>query len=108
MAEDDWHENSHEDVMTVGADLGNGFRPYIRHKSDCTLETGVVRPQGDGEPLGYADALVRLEGEEGGDTFRVETLYERPRNDTKGPAKVTTQAYRSGWDRIFGKPIGKA
>jgi hypothetical protein len=117
MADDDNSSGgSNNDVMKVGPDLGDGFRPYIRHKSDCSMETGWVKPHPDGKPIGDADGLIQLEGREGGDVFNVKTLYERPRHagdvagDKNGPAMVSSPAYRDGWDRIFGNKatVGQA
>lgn len=112
---DDNNDNGN-DLMKVGPDLGNGVRPYIRHKADCSMETGWVKPHADGEPVGYADGLVQLEGRKGDDVFNVRTLYERPRQpgdvagDKNGPAMVSSPAYRDGWDRIFGSKaaVGQA
>lgn len=114
MADDDNDNGGDNDFMKVGPDLGDGFRPYVRHKSDCSMETGWVKPHADGEPIGFADGLVQLEGREGSDVFNVRTLYERPRQadtagEKSGPAMVSSDAFRSGWDRIFGnKTIGQA
>jgi hypothetical protein len=112
MADDD-NDNGGNDFMKVGPDLGEGFRPYVRHKSDCSMETGWVKPHPDGKPIGDADGLIQLEGREDGDVFNVRTLYERVRGDVagdkNGPAMVSSPAYRDGWDRIFGnKTVGQA
>lgn len=112
MADDD-QDCGHKDVMTLGPVLSeNGLRPYIRHKADCTLETGVTRPLEEGESASFADGILQLEPGSHG-TYDVTTLYERPRTtqaEPKGPAKVTTEAFRSGWDRVFGKSatVGQA
>lgn len=117
MADDD-NDNGGggNDFMKVGPEMGNGMRPYIRHKSDCSMETGWVKPHADGEPIGYADGLIELQGREGDDVFNVRTLYERERapqdvaGQKSGPAMVSNNAFRSGWDRIFGNKttVGQA
>lgn len=104
---------SGKDFVALGPDLGDGTRPFFRHRSDHTIETGYSRAVEDGKPINTSEhgSLVRLTPV-GGPIYEVETLYEnRPQEgDAKGPAKVSSDAYRRGWETIFGtkKPVGDA
>lgn len=101
----------HRDVMHLGPELGEGLRPYIRHRSDCAVETGFLKQAGTGrDEASHCDGIVRLTSTEAPDTFEVETLYERSGAGHTGPARVSSPAFREGWDRIFGGPkaVGQA
>jgi len=73
---------------------------------------GFVHPVKDGQALNGAE-LVSLDHIEE-NRFAVTTIYGKPKpcqaTTTPGPAKVTSPAFRSGWDRIFGKKqeVGQA
>ena len=118
MADDDDKGCPNRDVMHLGPDIGNGYHPYVRHKSDHGMETGFItaRKPGNDEAAPPCDGIVRLSHTGPGPTFDVESLYERPAPPTdvagshSGPAMVTTEAYRDGWDRIFGgkQAVGQA
>lgn len=107
------------DVLELGPDLGDGHHPYVRHRPNCTLETGIIKAKqpGNDEAAPRCDGIVRLSHIGPGQVYTVETLYERSRPPTdvaaaqhSGPAMVASDDYRNGWDRIFGspKPIGQA
>ena len=72
----------------MGPDLGGGYNPYVRHRSDCRMECGI----GKRVPKGKGDLSLEHRGP--GPVFSV--------TETNGPAKVATPSYRKGWDRIFG------
>jgi hypothetical protein len=68
----------------------NGICSAIRHHSDHRIEPCFVR----GVPEDQADVELHHRGG---------TVYEvKPKGSPKGPAKVSTRAYRRGWDNIFG------
>lgn len=107
---DDDKKAGHEpaDIVKVGPDLGEGVRPFVRQKGE-EVAAGVLCPMREGQPLNGAD-VVALHPTGEPDAFRVETLYAggkaaapAPAGESKGPAKVTTPAYRQGWDALFGK-----
>src|SRR5580692_6001817 len=97
------------DVMSVGPNLG-GICPFVRHHADHTIETGMARIAGPGEPPSSENSLF-LTHQEGG-LFKVQPMVRggSDTGTTKGPAKVSTPAFREGWDNIFGKktPVGQA
>jgi hypothetical protein len=86
------------DVLRLGPELndGRGSRIFIRHTADHRIQSGVLRPAKDGEPL-MGESIFHLEASGAPGEYRVQDLY-----DGRGPSKVTTPAYRDGWDSIFG------
>lgn len=102
------------DVLRLGPEIGNGYHPFVRHRQGCRVEAGVLKTHkpGNDEAMPPCDGIVRLSKTDGPD-FDVETLYERGQEssaDRSGPAKVVSNAYRSGWDSIFGSKstVGQA
>lgn len=79
----------------------SGYSFCVRTRED-KAELGLVKRLKEGEPI--HGEVVRLRGE--APVFDVESTGV----DTSGPPKVTTPAYRQGWDRIFGgeMPVGEA
>jgi hypothetical protein len=101
-----------EDVVFVhsAAPGGEGLR-VIRKRED-TLEIGEIRAAKEGQPL-HGD-LVRLKPRAESDRlFDVEVLVSREETQRAlpahaapahpGPAQVATNAYRDGWEAIFGR-----
>lgn len=95
------HDHDHVQVVatTPGGDLlgvrcNHGEREIVQ-----------LRRTQDGQPI--QGELMRLRKPEGESTpaghYNVESLYKRPDSPAPaGPSKVATDAYRSGWDTIFG------
>ncbi len=82
----------------MGPSLSNGVRPFVRHRSDCSTETGFVKRVQEGEPIYDGAMLLEPRNNEPG-AFNVRGTYQ---SNQSGPPKVTTNEYRDGWDRIFG------
>jgi hypothetical protein len=97
-----------EDVLFMGPPLNNGLSPFLRHRSDCSTETGLARVVREGEPL-HNRALLLERRKDSPGTFNVRGTYS-PDSSQSGPPKVATPEYRTGWDRIFGgsPTIGQA
>ena len=89
------------DVLLQGPDLGDGSRPFVRHRADCSVVSGVLRPLQHGKPIGDGVVLVKPR-EDGTSLCDVVEVPLPERTGSKGPCKVTTSAFRDGWDRIFG------
>lgn len=86
------------------SESGDGYR--VIRKRDDSIELGEIRAVQEGKPL--QGDLVKLSPRAGNDRlFDVEVLVKReelpggvaPRS---GPAQVATDAYRAGWEAIFG------
>ncbi len=101
---------SGDDVVLVHGrtDDGKGLK-VLRKKAD-ELSAGEVRPVEEGKPL--VGDLVRLKPRpEMPLLCDVDVEYEAPRpaKEGGGPARVSSTAYRKGWDRMWGgKQRGKA
>jgi len=119
MADDDKKPDcpgANRDVLHLGPELPGGFHPYIRHRPGCSVESGIIKARpdhGNDEAMPNCDGILRLSSTGAPNTFDVESLYERDAQVASahsGPAKVSTDAYRDGWDRIFGAPkvVGQA
>jgi hypothetical protein len=75
----------------------------MRHSADHTMKVGMMGPVQDGAPL--PDSAVLLEKRDGADVYDVVGSVADMRS-AKGPAKVTSESYRSGWDAVFkGKDV---
>lgn len=101
MGEED--KKTGEDVAFLGPPAEGGGVHVVRHRPDHTWEAGVLRDVEDGRPL--HGELVRLTQRDG-PGYSVETLHGRG----EGPAMVNSQAYKDGWENIFGQkvPAGEA
>ncbi len=94
-----------KDVVILGPPTADGDGVHVLRAREERLEAGELR------------------GLEEGKSIRGEIVSLKPRRDQpricdvtdsyvvqtrgKGPPKVSTQAYRDGWDEIFGAPEGK-
>lgn len=96
------------DVLKLGPEMADGRRPFIRHGADHSIRAGVASPIQDGASIPQGVDVVALEHLEG-DEYKVTPMLEQS-STRKGPAKVSSQAYRSGWEALFGKknPVGQA
>lgn len=83
------------------SDDGHGVE-VLRLKGD-QLSAGELRVVKEGQPI-HGDVLKLSQREEHERLFDVEVLAEQPSGASaarKGPAKVTSEAYRRGWDSVF-------
>lgn len=87
--------NNRVDELIAGPKLPDGSRPFIR-RTDDGISCGMMRDAKDGQPVNGCELvnLQRIEGER----FRVESIY----GHKTGPTKVTSDMYRTGWDKVFG------
>lgn len=92
-----------KDRVWVGPDLGDGHRPAVRVDPVGNVHVGTLCP-------------ARPETEHVMDLKQVDgPLYEVVREahaapPASGPPKVSSEAYRSGWARVFGnkQTVGQA
>jgi hypothetical protein len=75
----------------------NGDYVMAHHRPDHSWGVGVMRPMKEGVPIPEEAVLVRKK-----DGENVWEAEESIASLKKGPSKVVSQAYRSGYDRIFG------
>jgi hypothetical protein len=102
------------DEVRAVAQVGPDAHLFVRHKEGCGREVGVLRPVKEGEPLTSGN-VFRLEAKEGDPgVYRVRDDVAIPNpggsgSSGKGHSGAATDAYRSGWEGIFGKPtVGEA
>jgi hypothetical protein len=103
-----------EDVVFVHgpAEHGDGLR--VIRKRDEAIEVGEIRSVQEGRPL-QGDLVKLKQRREHERLFDVEVVVSRDelpasgsRSESKpalghaGPARVSTDAYRTNWDAIFG------
>ncbi|HHH27250.1 MAG TPA: hypothetical protein ENK57_02720 [Polyangiaceae bacterium] len=89
-----------KDLVFVGGRTDDGGFRVLRSREN-RLEVGEMRAPREGQPL--MGELVKLEpSEEHEQLFECETLVESPVRTKAGPPQVASEAYRSGWERIFG------
>lgn len=69
------------------------------HGDDHVTRVRVMEPIAEGEPINGRELY---EGGDDGYLHRVDLGGSGP-IVSKGPAKVTSNAYRAGWDGVFGK-----
>jgi hypothetical protein len=110
-----------EDVVLLHSPTESGEGIRVIRKREDTIELGELRPMREGQPI-HGD-VVRLTPREGhAMLYNCEVMVpaQKPRALEpeakakeleagalhKGPARVTTEAYRGGWDAIFGKRPG--
>lgn len=89
-----------EDVIFPHARTEDGAGMHVLRKRGDALELGTLRAAREGQPL--HGELVRLAHREGTPLFDVETLHA-PAPARGRPAKVASDRFRDGWDRIWGR-----
>ncbi len=88
------------DRVFMGPALEDGGIPFVRANSeDHSLRGGIARVVRDGQPIPPNAELVCLDHVEGNEYRVKESVY----GPSKGPPTVSTAAYRSGWEEVFGK-----
>lgn len=64
------------------------------------MVSGVMRPIREGEAIHGNCFYLKRRGDS--DVYDVEDVPVPDSAESAGPAKVSTPAFRKGWDRIFG------
>ncbi len=91
------------DVVFVGGPSDDGAGVEVLRLKGDELSAGELRAVKEGQPI-HGDLLRLSRRADHERLFDVEVLAEPPRAATgprKGPAKVTSEAYRQGWDNVF-------
>jgi len=93
------------DVAVVFGKDENGTHILRRRSEDAPVEAGVLRPLQSGKPI-EGEVVSLSPRPEGPLLFDVKSElpspYPAPRA-TDGPAQVATDAYRKGWDAVWGR-----
>jgi hypothetical protein len=95
-----------KDVLFVGSPRAEGGGAPVVRLREGRVETGELREAQEGKPI--VGELVKLSKRpEHERLFNVEVLAKGAAAPSralehKGPARVSTDKYREGWDAIFG------
>ncbi len=92
-----------QDVVALGGPTEDGKGVHVLRARGDRIEAGELRPTEEGKPI--VGELVKLEPRK--DTPHICDVRESYRPPAaaaprKGPARVTGDGYREGWDRVFG------
>jgi hypothetical protein len=105
------------DVVLACGEAADGEGANVLRARPGRLEAGVMRPLRDGQPIASGGEVVRLARRaEAPFAYDVESSYQVPAPGTvpgagapasetslSGPAQVATEAYRTSWERTFGR-----
>ena len=89
--------------FVIGGECTSGVRHYIRRHEDGRVETGHAATMETAAMYGTAAGCVEFEPLAAG----ADPSRRRVKNDirftARGPSRVSTDAYRNGWDAVYGK-----
>lgn len=90
-----------DEYVLPGPTLPNGNQLILHHHADHTVTPGVLKPNREGVPLD--DSTIIVEPREDSPLYSVVGTVGELK---KGPSKVVSNAYRKGWDNVFGSKPG--
>lgn len=103
-------KRDHPETAYLGPASPDGGRVCVHHVKGDEYRAGVVYPLQDGRPVSPDSELVQLTEREGAaaGVYNFKSLGKV--SEHAGPAMVSNDAYRDGWDKIFGKrsTVGQA
>ena len=113
---DDGGRDTKQDVVLLHGPSESGEGIRVLRKRDEAIELGELRPMREGQPI-HGDVVRLTPREEHALLFDCEVVVpaQKPKEPSppaappepkraahKGPPRVTTDAYRGGWEAIFG------
>jgi hypothetical protein len=92
------------DVVLLGPPTADGGGVHVLRARAEKLETGELRALQEGRPI-TGEVVTLSPRKDNPRVCDVTDSYQPPAmaNAHKGPATVATDAYRDGWDEVFGK-----
>jgi hypothetical protein len=131
MSESDESDRD-EDVVLLHSPTESGDGIHVVRKRKDTIEVGELRPMKEGQPI-HGEVVRLTQRSENENLFDCEVMVPSPTRKApelpaapaasaapktpapeeptgvqhKGPPRVATDAYRGGWDAIFGKRENK-
>ena len=96
-------ETKKDDVAIICGKSDDGRSYGVLRRRDQEIQVGMLRPLEDGKPI--HGELVRLRPRDDNPlVFDVEAEHGRTlERAASGPPKVTSAAYRDGWDSIWSR-----
>lgn len=100
-----------QDVVILGPPTADGAGVHVLRARDEKVEVGELRALEEGRPI-VGEIVTLAPRKDNPRVCDVKDSYRAPSatgaTDAlalahKGPVKVSTEAYRDGWDEIFGK-----
>lgn len=91
------------DIVFLGPPTADGGGVHVLRAREERLEAGELRTLQEGRPI-TGEVLTLAPRKDNPRVLDVKDSYSPPatRHASKGPAKVATDAYRDGWDEVFG------
>ncbi|MDB5216676.1 MAG: hypothetical protein JWO86_4603 [Myxococcaceae bacterium] len=93
------------DVVLLGPPTADGGGVHVLRARDEKVETGELRALQEGRPI-TGEVVTLSPRKDNPRVCDVTDSYRPPTSAAaghKGPANVATEAYRQGWDEVFGK-----
>jgi hypothetical protein len=89
------------DVVLLGPPTADGAGVHVLRAREEKVETGELRALQEGRPI-TGEVVTLSPRKDNPRVCDVTDSYRAPAL-AKGPANVATDAYRAGWDEVFGK-----
>ena len=101
-------KSSTDEYVIAGPVLPNGNLLALHHTKENQYMIGEIAHQIDGKSL--PDETLLLESNPGTPYFNILGTVGEIKKLASGPAMVTSDAYRAGWDGVFGnrQTVGQA
>jgi hypothetical protein len=92
------------DVVLLGPPTADGGGVHVLRAREERIETGELRALQEGRPI-TGEVVTLTPRKDNPRVCDVTDSYQPPAMTMahKGPANVATDAYRDGWDEVFGK-----
>lgn len=87
----------------LGDECTPGVRHYVRCREDGRVETGHAATLESGAMSGQAGGCLEFEPLAPGADPRRRQVKRDIKYTARGPSTAATNAYRSGWDAVYGK-----
>lgn len=89
--------------MYLGGECSPGVRHYARRLDDGSYMCGHAASAESGLLSGHAEGCIELEPPTAGDGTGIRRVKQDIKYTARGPARVSSDRYRSGWDAVYGR-----
>jgi len=91
-----------QDVVLLGPPTADGAGVHVIRAREERIETGELRALQEGKPIVGEVVTLKPRKENPRVCDVADSFSSEGGRSHKGPARVSSQAYRDGWDEIFG------